>query len=754
MTHRELALRLTLALALACAGCAQAPSPEPAAVTPRSVAPPAPIASAASRQVLFAAPVHFASPDGSEVVVEAGLYQVAPAAGGLRVAKLGADDGVVIAADESAASISVDVETAMLIGGQDGDAQQLVLVTPDGRALHAEGAVNGMRSRRAAMRTLTTTKLRTTQTATLSGSIQVSSPRPKESWTAGASKSITWARYGRLHSSVSIFLMQGPRVVATIVTGAPNSGAFQWAIPSWQGAGIYQVLVATVDNTVKGYGPSFTIQAPPQPTTKTAVLSPTATRKLLAQQSRTLEPATTTLPTGITSAGPTQMPYVSNLTGMSTIGAEIVFHGSQLEPGWFQAKVGPAPIAIDARHSTDVAIVGRLPGTPVVGDLTVGYGTPETTWTFQAGYRVRGEPRITSASPTSFTVADTVTLTGTDLDAFNVWNITHLPSEPDNALPQLLKISSSPASIGNDFVAISHWTVTPDGTQASFKVGRPMTALEFYTSSLSNVPPEDLGYAGSSEPTSPQPAQLSGVLRLATTLPFGWGNDRMAYDLVGPSVVWSQPSFQLTNISPPEFPTGPDNEPGDFIFTLAQQSSRYVLFSGYGLSGADFQLGTMPLSPVFYDDQGGYIVLPDNAQSGDVRAIRDGVVAPSPQPLHVAHGPVLLQPPPARWGLPLGQEIVLQGFFLKTSTIPGATYSFDPGLYENANCPVEVQVLEYTENVIRFRLTAGTLAASCSQPLKPFGTPNHMTQQYMKIVATKNGQQKTLWSNEVYVELP
>jgi hypothetical protein len=105
-----------------------------------------PVAEAAST-LTFEQPVHFLGSDGSDVMVEAGTYEVDTLVGSRL--RLNTTGGTKLFLDAHATTHGEEIEApvAVIVTGEDPDVVHVVLLLPDGQALDAPGSISGTRSR-------------------------------------------------------------------------------------------------------------------------------------------------------------------------------------------------------------------------------------------------------------------------------------------------------------------------------------------------------------------------------------------------------------------------------------------------------------------------------------------------------------------------------------------------------------------------------------------------------------------------------
>ena len=95
-------------------------------------------------------PVHFLSPDGSDVVVEAGTYTIEPAEEWIRLMSGERHDALLIEAKKGTHELDLEQAMAMSVPGESEDEQDnhhVMLLLPGGESLDATGSYSGIRGR-------------------------------------------------------------------------------------------------------------------------------------------------------------------------------------------------------------------------------------------------------------------------------------------------------------------------------------------------------------------------------------------------------------------------------------------------------------------------------------------------------------------------------------------------------------------------------------------------------------------------------
>jgi hypothetical protein len=95
--------------------------------------------------------------------------------------------------------------------------------------------------------------------------VTVTEPAAGDTWIKGSAYTITWTKSGTMPANVRITLRNAVSLaeVAVIADPAPNSGSYQWTIPTSTADGSYKVRVKAKGSTVQGDSGAFTIASAP-----------------------------------------------------------------------------------------------------------------------------------------------------------------------------------------------------------------------------------------------------------------------------------------------------------------------------------------------------------------------------------------------------------------------------------------------------------------------------------------------------------
>jgi len=218
-------------------------------------------------------------------------------------------------------------------------------------------------------------------------------------------------------------------------------------------------------------------------------------------------------PSPKTAVAPTTRPNVSSYTpvDLGPAGGTISIYGRDFSTDYFVVKIGAQQLNITYR---DIArIDATLPFNRMTGDFTVGYGNSSSTMVLKSGYRVYANPVISRVRPTDFKKGDTVTITGSDL-----FGASMLPLPGVASTSGYIRIGNSQdGRRANDYILVSDWNVSSDGSRLTFKVG------DVFRHDAENAKYVII---------SPQPPSVAGLLRLMKRNQHSW-------TITGPQVTWS-----------------------------------------------------------------------------------------------------------------------------------------------------------------------------------------------------------------------
>ena len=92
-------------------------------------------------------------------------------------------------------------------------------------------------------------------------SITITAPTIGTAWVKSAVKTISWSKQGIQDANVKIQLFMGTTKKLDIALSTPNSGSFEWLVPSTLANGNYTIKVITLDGKVTGVSKAFAIAA-------------------------------------------------------------------------------------------------------------------------------------------------------------------------------------------------------------------------------------------------------------------------------------------------------------------------------------------------------------------------------------------------------------------------------------------------------------------------------------------------------------
>lgn len=351
----------------------------------------------------------------------------------------------------------------------------------------------------------------------------------------------------------------------------------------------------------------------------------------------------------------------------------IVFWGRDFIPDRFVAMVGSTLLNITYRSTTEIH--ADLPSQRMTAPLTVSHGTENSRIQLRPSFEVYA-PAITSVVPLNFSRGSWVDIVGWDLDHARPVTYTTTPS----GLSWVM-IEDNPDGVGRDtLIRADSWSVAPEGRSARFKAV---------------------------DPYDPQVTTLRGKLRLVD-------NDTGSFDVASPMTVnWNLGLPLIITAVHPGLQWNGRNV--DFI--LLQQGTQNVLVAeGYGIKPETrAKMGTLDLSTISCSGTQGMFNVPYQASTNTVQFTCGSATVQFPTSIKVGVWPRL---DPSSYTtqnsimmIVLNREYTLRGWGLKPS-IPGLVISLD-FVFVTPGLPVQLQILEQTDNLIRFKIaTTGPLPSN------------------------------------------
>lgn len=164
--------------------------------------------------------------------------------------------------------------------------------------------------------------------------------------------------------------------------------------------------------------------------------------------------------------------------------------------------------------------------------------------------------------------------------------------------------------------------------------------------------------------------------------------------------------------------------------------SRQLVLMGQGLDGAAVSIGGVSLgtvNPQLLGNEASFLIAAGTS-SGQVCAAKNGRQSCASEIMRVASAPVLAQFPPT--ALAMYATHTISGLHLRSDPgIAGLVYRFR--IVGSAGCTAEVQVLEHSDNQIRFKFG---------------GTPG--TNNAMVLEASYDGLVIELFKRPYYLQVP
>jgi hypothetical protein len=365
----------------------------------------------------------------------------------------------------------------------------------------------------------------------------------------------------------------------------------------------------------------------------------------------------------VTRAYPPPNVDITRVPSEARAGREITFWGRDFIPDRFQATIGSnVLVQLQITYRSTNQMRARLPEQKLVGPLVVSHGTDGSRVQVKASFTVYGHPVITSVTPSSFKRGDWVELKGQDLNRAQPLTYTTASVNP------WIMIADVPPSAGREtMVSAESWTSAADGTSARFRAGISYTQASALTGKLRLWDPEDRDFGVAS------PSAVNWTSGVAFII-----------DSVHPYLKWN-------------------NQNVDFILLQAQTSQNILIAKGTGiLDDMRAKMGTVGLETHACSGSQGEFRVPYTATTNFVQFTRAGSTVQSPAPIRVGIWPKWDPSAPQTMRIVLNTEYAVRGWGLKPTGIAGLVYSLD--FVFSAGMPLRVQVLEHTENQIRFKV--------------------------------------------------
>lgn len=356
-------------------------------------------------------------------------------------------------------------------------------------------------------------------------------------------------------------------------------------------------------------------------------------------------------------------------------GRQIVFWGRDFVPDRFVAMIGSATLAITFRSTTEIRAI--LPDQRMVAPLVVSHGTENSKVQLRPSFDVYGHPVIYTILPFSFNRGDWVDLTGLDLD-HNAGPATYSTSSQN---PWVM-LEDNPDDIGREtLIRADSWTVAADGTSARFQAG---------------------------DPYDPRVTTLRGKLHLHDSLDNNW-------DIASRiSVTWNMgPALVIRDVYPYQKWNGQNVD-----FILVKTGGSSIVAEGLGfLPEIRAKMGNIDLRTEEY----GFTAtkcsfwIPYQATTNYIDFTCGAASARSPRAIKVSSWPRL---DPSSYTtqsgvmmIVLNREYTLRGWGFRPS-IPGLVIGLN-FIFPTPGLPVQLQVLEQTDNLFRFKIaTTGSLPSN------------------------------------------
>ncbi len=421
--------------------------------------------------------------------------------------------------------------------------------------------------------------------------------------------------------------------------------------------------------------------------------------------------------------------------GRAPAGTELVLTGQGFVGNTVVARIGDTMLARTSASGTQARF--QIPASArQLGQPLVVWQQGGAARTLESAFTVFDPAvRITRVVPLNFGKGQRVTLCGSSL--FNTFQ-----AIPNNAVPETKMLR-----IGDQYIEMSALEVSPSGDRMSF-TANGVAYNKLHGPAVNDV----VRY----EPfvVQPQPSLVEGTVAL-TSLYSSIDFSRQHNTDTSSSTVsrWSRSlDVRLQDV----YGSGlfASKRPPFLLMDPTVPISRQLVLQGLGLDGAAVSIGGVSLGTVNTQLLGtdAAFVLAAGTSSGQVCAAKNGRQSCASEIMRVASAPVFAQFPPT--ALPMYATHAISGLHLLPDPgIAGLVYRLR--IAGNPGCNAEVQILEHSDNQIRFKFgeSASTpVPQQCRSSTLFGGTPG--TYNAMVFEMSYDGLVVELFRRSYYLQVP
>jgi len=410
----------------------------------------------------------------------------------------------------------------------------------------------------------------------------------------------------------------------------------------------------------------------------------------------------------VTQAFPAPNVDISRVPSEGRVGTEVTFWGRDFLPDRFQAAIGSTVlVALQITYKSTTQMRARLPEQKMAGPLVVSHGTDGSRVQVRPTFTVYGRPVISGVRPLSFKQGDWVEIAGQDLDRAKP-----ITSNVSSLNPWVAFQDAEGAILWENAVVAESWSVAANGTSARFRAGNA----------------HDQGVN-----------RLAGKLRIVDPGINGF--------IASPSSVnWTAGApFVVDAVYPVEQWNGQNV---DFLLLKEQAYMNRLIAKGSGFtSDMRAKMGTVDLGTGTCSGFQGEFQVPYNATTNFVQFTKAGSTVQSPASIRAAIWPKWDPAMPFRIKIVLNTEMALRGWGFKPTAITGLAYALDLAI--SATLPLQVQVLEHTDNLIRFKVVATAPLPANYTTLNEFNSQG--SKQFFIVGRYQGGAPKVLIQHLYYL---
>jgi len=368
---------------------------------------------------------------------------------------------------------------------------------------------------------------------------------------------------------------------------------------------------------------------------------------------------------------------------------------------------------LQSNKKTATSLEFALPAVPVSGRLVISYGNADTEYVMTETFAVLPAPSITDLQPRKFQAGDTITLTGTSLQAFKGTRVVvkRTPSDVGTQY-DIAQIRPRPEVVG---ISFGHYMTSQEAdSQANLlhiTSVKPAADGKSATMVVQNIYCYGVNDVYKTDSSGQSTRILDHTEETMTPCGPTAGHSLEGYldfyemQLAAPVKITYAGTGGMTfsKLTMPAWLQWGKHDVDFLILDSENASNNRINFEGRGLAESKIFFGTLALSGAT-GASGGWALIPLEAKTGAL-IFKKGT--------ETLTGPVLKVVAPPKfeihdspYHIPFGKEVVLPGWYLLPEGVPGLKYTFDLSACEAGNF-IKTRIIEHSRNRIKFIVEKG-----------------------------------------------